>query len=780
MKNTNKNTINTTQNRFLLVFTVVVILLISLLTINWKNASASTEKLSSDNEAETCGSCKGYNKETVYNQNIAFIRDAAIDYFTDERLPHEVNSKKKITLEEMIEKRLVYSIVDSNGKKCSLTDSYVEVTKYENEYVFKINLSCSDISDYILVHKGCYTYCANNDCVKPDEPTPEPTPTPDEQTYEYEYKKVFACVMSDWSQWSEWTTDRQEITNPNYMREETKTETKVEKTTIEKEYEIKTTFNCDQYEGYKLLGELCVKSDGKLEEIDADLNPTTYNCDKYPGYKLDSTGKNCVKSTETTDTKDADKNPTTYNCDKYPGYKLDSTGKKCVKDIETTDVKDADENPATYNCDRYPGYKLDSTGKKCIKETTTTDTKDATRVVSYNCDKYPGYKLDSTGKKCTKSIETTDTKDATRVVSYNCNKYPGYKLDSTGKKCVKVTEVTDTVAATPHYNTRTIQVGCKKEVCSTKQVLDCSTGTCVMKEEKTCTYVDSTCDKEEQYIDYYTCPSNYDHVSEKVCQRTTTTTDTKDATAVESYNCNNYPGYTLDSTGKKCTKTTTTTDTKDATAVESYNCNNYPGYTLDSTGKKCVKETTTTDTKDADKNPTTYNCNNYPGYKLDSTGKKCVKTITTTDTKDADENPATYNCDKYPGYKLDSTGKKCVKTTTTVDTKPADENEPTYNCDKHEGYTLYGDKCVKPVCEVCSKPAEKVETQVCPEGYTDNGSKCTLEIEEEKTYTYYRYSTRSCNGGRTETKWSIDKNDSYLIGLGFRRTGRSRVLVINK
>ncbi len=758
MKN-KENAVNTTQNKILLVFSVVVILLISLLTINWNNASASTEKLDS-NAAETCGSCKGYNKETVYNQNIAFMREAALDYFTDERLPQSVNSKKTITLEEMIEKRLLYSIVDSNGNKCSLTDSYVEVTKYENEYIFKINLSCSDISDYIYVHKGCYTYCENNNCVKPEDDTPE---TPDEQIYEYEYKKITSCVMTDWSEWSEWSTTREEITDSNYKREEIKTETVIETSTVEEAPEIKTTFNCDQYEGYELLGNLCVRTDSSLLEEEADLNPTTYNCKKYEGYILE--GTKCIKKDTTTDEKPADKNPTTYNCDRYPGYRL--VGDKCVIETSEVEEKPADKNPTTYNCDRYPGYRL--VGDKCIIETSEVEEKPADEnPATYNCNRYPGYTL--VGEKCI--IETTDTKDATKVTSYNCNNYPGYTL--VGDKCVLETQVPETISATPHYNTKTIQEPCKEEVCSTKQVLDCSSGTCVMKEEKTCTYVDSMCDKEIQYIDYYTCPSNYDHVSEKVCQRMITTTDTKDATMVESYNCDNYPGYSLDSTGKKCTKTIT--DTKDADKDETtYNCDKYPGFTLE--GNKCIRTIPGTEEKPADEDEPTYNCDKYPGFTLE--GNKCIRTMPGTEEKPADEDEPTYNCDKYDGYTLE--GNKCVKEVETIDEKPADEDEPSYNCDKYEGYTLVGNKCIKPVCEVCTREADKVEENICREGFTlTEDNKCIKEEEKEVEVTYYRYSTRSCEGGSTETKWSLDKNDVSLKAQGYKRTGRTRLLVVNK
>jgi len=702
MKN-EKNIVNKQKNVSFL-YAIIIIILLSMLTFNFNHESAiADEKNSNINETNntTCGNCKGYNKETIFNQNVTFIKDAIVDYFTNERLPQKINDSVKMSLKEMIEKKLVYYIVDSNEKNCSLTDSYVEVTKYDSEYVFKIYLSCSDISDYVLVHKGCSDYCENKTCETKVEPVKEPE-IEETKTYEYEYAKSNSCKMTDWSEWSDWKTTKEEIKDLNYKREETKLEVKNETTVLEENYETITKYNCDQLEGYTLVGDKCIKSIGIIDEKDANENPLTYNCDKYEGYELDSTGNNCVKSTTIKDEKDADENPLTYNCDKYEGYILDSTGKNCIKETSSVDKKAADENPTTYNCDKYEGYILDNTGKNCIKETSSVDEKPAEEnPTTYNCNKYEGYEL--SGNICVKQIATQDIKDATPVTTYNCNNYSGYTLDSSNK-CVKTTTSTDTINATPNYSTREVSYGCRKQVCSTKQVLDCSSGSCVMKDEKTCSYVDSTCYKDESYISSYSCPS----------------------------------GYSL--SGTTCTKTISTTDTKDATPVTTYNCNNYGGYTL--------------------------------------TGNKCVKNVTTTDTKPADENPKTYNCDKYKDYKL--SGKKCVKTTTTTDTKPAEENPKTYNCDAYKGYKLYGNKCVKSVCDICTKDAEKEDINVCPEGYTENENKCTKTITERKEYKYYRYSTRSCEGGSRETKWSEDSNDSTLKNMGFSRTGRKRVLDLVK
>ena len=93
---------------------------------------------------------------------------------------------------------------------------------------------------------------------------------------------------------------------------------------------------------------------------------------------------------------------------------------------------------------------------------------------------------------------------------------------------------------------------------------------------------------------------------------------------------------------------------------------------------------------------------------------------------------------------------------------------------------MSGNKCLKAKCDVCAKEADKVEESICPEGYTLENNTCKKVVEKEVEVTYYRYSTRACVGGSTQTKWSLDSNDTVLKAQGFNKTGRTRLLVINK
>ena len=160
----------------------------------------------------------------IFNDNLTKMKNAAIPYYTDERLPHKKGESKKMTLKEMIELKIISPLTDKNNKLDDENNSYVKITKEDGEYVLKVNLVDSEKEDYILVHLGCYTYCENYLCekkpavnvpanntkpsVKPSKPVnPKPQPKPDkpeEPEYLYEYAKNTESALSDWGKWSSW------------------------------------------------------------------------------------------------------------------------------------------------------------------------------------------------------------------------------------------------------------------------------------------------------------------------------------------------------------------------------------------------------------------------------------------------------------------------------------------------------------------------------------------------------------------------------------------------
>ena len=109
----------------------------------------------------------------IFNSNVQDMKNAATSYFTTDKLPANVGDSKKLTLQEMLDMKLLLPFTDKNGNSCSTDESYVLLTKGEDSYEMKVNLKCDDQEDYILVTMGCYSYCASSICEKEKEPTPD-------------------------------------------------------------------------------------------------------------------------------------------------------------------------------------------------------------------------------------------------------------------------------------------------------------------------------------------------------------------------------------------------------------------------------------------------------------------------------------------------------------------------------------------------------------------------------------------------------------------------------
>ena len=94
----------------------------------------------------------GKNNDSSFNSNIIAMATAGSGYYNETRLPKQTGEKTKMTLEEMLNEKMIVKFTDMNGVACSKKKSYVEVTKEESEYTMKVNLSCTDKTDYIILH----------------------------------------------------------------------------------------------------------------------------------------------------------------------------------------------------------------------------------------------------------------------------------------------------------------------------------------------------------------------------------------------------------------------------------------------------------------------------------------------------------------------------------------------------------------------------------------------------------------------------------------------------
>ena len=89
----------------------------------------------------------------IFADNIERMKDAAKDYYTVDRVPKKEGETFKLTLQEMIDKKLILPLTDKNGEMCDTTASYTEITKVGNEWQLKINLSCGSEEEYIIVYQ---------------------------------------------------------------------------------------------------------------------------------------------------------------------------------------------------------------------------------------------------------------------------------------------------------------------------------------------------------------------------------------------------------------------------------------------------------------------------------------------------------------------------------------------------------------------------------------------------------------------------------------------------
>ena len=459
----------------------------------------------------------------VFNHNIATMKEAAISYFTTSRLPKKVGDTVKMSLSQMIDKKLLLSLIDSKGNVCEESLSYIEITKEDDEYILKVSLSCSDNEDYILVHLGCYDYCDGDVCERRE---------PEQILYKYQYKLEIPCKLTDWSNWSDWSYNY--IAANANRRVETKVET---------------------------------------ETINSSVR-------KYcpAGYLYSAYTNKCYKSSNSTEIKDAIKN-VSYECE--AGYVLDKTDNKCKKEVTTTTSIAARENPVSYNCNNYPGYTLE--GDKCVKTISTnfTDKKEVTINYDYKCSKG---ELTSDKTKCSYTEKVPATINATCNKYQSCTTSREFNA-STGKFEDKRTCVTKCNYSCPGgFDYNKSKRTCTGEITETKTIVSekfISSYSCPTGYEKngnycTKTTTNITTDKKEATKNptTYYCENSGHTLNGALCKYEVKNVLVKEAKVIESYSCKK--DYTLNKT--KCEKIVSTTDTKDVISEtvcpSGYNLNN--------------------------------------------------------------------------------------------------------------------------------------------------------------------------------------------------------------
>lgn len=166
----------------------------------------------------------GVSDNQIFTNNINTMKQAALGYYTGNRLPQN-DKTVKMTLKEMLEKNLITEITDNEGKSCDKEKSYIEVTKEKEDYKLKVNLTCKNKEEYVVSYFGNYDYCTSGVCEKKKLTENEAEETNSEVTNmatECQYSKATGGYWTNYGNWSNWTT--QQINSSNSRQVQTKTE----------------------------------------------------------------------------------------------------------------------------------------------------------------------------------------------------------------------------------------------------------------------------------------------------------------------------------------------------------------------------------------------------------------------------------------------------------------------------------------------------------------------------------------------------------------------------
>ena len=319
----------------------------------------------------------------IFADNLEKMKNAAISYYTDDRLPQNVGDSESMTLSDMIGKHLIVPLIDKNNKACDVTASYVKITKNDDEYIMKVNLKDSEKEDYILVHLGCYTYCDSYICEKKESkgfvkggsiggnttyyrPTknvpikvdPTPTPTPSNKYY---------CS----------------IVNGKYYDNNGNLTTKAKWIERCEEEDKPTNYYCSIVNGkyYGKNGDVVSKNTYK-KQCDEPVKPTKYYCSIVNGKYYGKDGKVVSKETWKKQCDEPTPEPK-YYCSIVNGKYYGKNGKVVSKETYKKQCEEPTPEPKYY-CSIVNGKYYGKNGNVVSKETYKKECEDEpTPVISY-------------------------------------------------------------------------------------------------------------------------------------------------------------------------------------------------------------------------------------------------------------------------------------------------------------------------------------------------------------------------------------------------------------
>ena len=474
----------------LLLVIIFVLLLVWLLPKFIKPVVSNDSKTTSNCVSGATCDLSGLDALTsqIFADNIERMKNAAISYYTDERLPKSVGDSSELTLSEMIGKKLLPALIDKNNKAVDVEKSYVKITKSDSEYLLKVNIKDSEKEDYILVHLGCYTYCANGICEKrtvesvpikaaktttPTTPTPTTpvTPTPVVYTYKCQYVngKYFDANgnrVSELNYIISCQAPKCSIVSGYYFG---RNGNNVTKSRYEKECTTPTptTHKCEYYNG-----KYYDKNGNAVNEVNYIISCQAPKCKIVNGYYFGKNGNNVSKATYekecTTPT------PVTHKCEYYNGKYYDKNG-NAVSEVNYIISCQAPK------CKIVNGYYFGKNGNNVNK---ATYEKECTTPVTHKCEYYNGKYYDKNGNVVTEVNYIISCQAPT------CKIVNGYYFDKSGKNVSKEAYEKDCITPVEYiyeYKKVTPAVLSAWSSWSSWAKADCST------QEINCNDADKTC-----------------------------------------------------------------------------------------------------------------------------------------------------------------------------------------------------------------------------------------------------------------------------------------------
>ena len=156
-------------------------------------------------------------KSTNVENDITKLKQSALKYYEEGKVPTDVSENTKLTLNELLSEKIVKNFNSSYDKK----KSYINLTKLDDEFLLEIRLVNGKIVKTKEYHLNNYSYCTSTYlCEKEDIMDPNAVVNTDDsetaevgdtesgdtdtENYKYEYSKVENGKLSNWGTWSEY------------------------------------------------------------------------------------------------------------------------------------------------------------------------------------------------------------------------------------------------------------------------------------------------------------------------------------------------------------------------------------------------------------------------------------------------------------------------------------------------------------------------------------------------------------------------------------------------